>query len=115
FQNLISNSLKFCKSDVPPEIHIEAKEIWREEELFKVSLIFRDNGIGFDPKHTPHIFDLFQRLNGRRYEGAGIGLAVCKQIAQRHQGNISAFSQPDEGAAFIITLPVRQDDHYQSV
>ena len=113
FQNLIANSLKFSREEAKPVIHIEAKEAWREESLYKVSLLFRDNGIGFDPKYEPQIFNLFQRLNGRRYEGSGIGLAVCKQIAQRHQGSISAFGRPGEGATFIVTLPVRRDDDYQ--
>jgi signal transduction histidine kinase len=52
---------------------------------------------------------MFQRLHGRgSYEGTGIGLAVCRKIAERHHGTITAHSRPGEGATFVVTLPVRQ-------
>ena len=67
-----------------------------------------DNGIGFDEKYRDRIFQVFQRLHGRdEYEGTGVGLAICKKIADRHGGSITATSRPGEGATFVVTLPAR--------
>ncbi|GAB4423940.1 MAG: hypothetical protein OHK0039_40800 [Bacteroidia bacterium] len=108
FQNLISNSLKFRQPGVPPHIVIQSKEVWREDRIYKVSLSFMDNGIGFEPKYQDQIFAAFQRLDGHRYEGTGLGLAVCKQIVQQHNGSIMAFGRPGKGATFVVTLPYDQ-------
>jgi two-component system, LuxR family, sensor kinase FixL len=106
FQNLVSNALKFHKPDVPPVVHVEAKI---QGELCILSV--RDNGIGFDEKYLDRIFTIFQRLHGREaYEGTGVGLAVCRRIAERHSGTITARSSPGNGACFIVTLPVKQRD-----
>ena len=70
-------------------------------------IIVADNGIGFEPKHLERIFQAFQRLHGRsEYEGTGMGLAICRKIAARHGGSITAISMPGEGATFIVSLPV---------
>jgi signal transduction histidine kinase len=72
-------------------------------------LTVADNGIGFDEKYLDKIFTVFQRLHGRsEYEGSGVGLAVCRRIVERHNGDITARSVPGEGAAFLITLPAAQ-------
>jgi signal transduction histidine kinase len=72
-------------------------------------LTVQDNGIGFDEKYLDRIFAVFQRLHGRQeFEGTGIGLAVCRRIADRHGGSITAQSQPGAGAKFIVTLPLWQ-------
>ncbi len=79
FQNLILNRIKF-HGDEAPKIHISAekKEI---EWLFSV----QDNGIGIDPQNSERIFEIFKRLHTReKYSGTGIGLAICKRIAERH-------------------------------
>jgi light-regulated signal transduction histidine kinase (bacteriophytochrome) len=69
----------------------------------------RDNGIGFDEKYRDRIFQVFQRLHGRdEYEGTGVGLAICRKIAERHGGTITAHGREGEGATFVVTLPVRQ-------
>ena len=69
----------------------------------------QDNGIGFDEKYADKIFAVFQRLHGRNeYEGTGVGLAVCRRIADRHHGTIVARSKLGQGATFIVTLPVSQ-------
>jgi signal transduction histidine kinase len=68
-----------------------------------------DNGIGFDEKYLDRIFEVFQRLHGRgEYEGAGLGLAICRKIVEFHGGTITARSSPGGGASFIVTLPATQ-------
>jgi len=126
-QNLIANGLKFHKPDVPPVVHVSATATGAgaardtgDAELpaggdgngrpgaatETVELRIADNGIGFDEKYLDRIFTVFQRLHGRtEYEGTGIGLAVCRKIAERHGGRITARSRPGGGATFIVTLP----------
>lgn len=71
-------------------------------------LTVQDNGIGFDPKYLDRIFNIFQRLHGRKaFEGSGIGLSICRKIAERHGGDISANSAPGQGACFSVTLPFK--------
>jgi PAS domain S-box-containing protein len=103
--NLIANALKFHRPDVPPVIDIY-NEISEQEGVCRISV--RDNGIGFDEKYLDRIFNVFQRLHGRtEYEGTGIGLAVCRKIAERHGGSITARSIPGTGSTFVVTLPLR--------
>jgi PAS domain S-box-containing protein len=103
-QNLIGNAIKFCKR--PPRIHIEAR---RGDNNWSISV--RDNGIGIDPNHLDKIFQAFQRLHGHsEFAGNGIGLAVCKQIVERHGGSIRADSRPNEGSTFIFTLPAARPE-----
>ena len=73
------------------------KEVW---ELF-----VQDNGIGFDEKYLDRIFRMLERLHTREeFEGTGMGLAICRRIAERGGGGITAQSRPGEGARFIVTL-----------
>jgi signal transduction histidine kinase len=66
-----------------------------------------DNGIGFEPKFADKVFEAFWRVHPRdRYEGSGIGLAICRRIVERHGGRISAEAAPDRGATFSFTLPL---------
>ena len=70
-------------------------------------IFVKDNGIGFDQKYAEQIFDMFVRLHGNsEYQGTGIGLALCKQIVEKHQGFISALSAEKQGSTFIISLPM---------
>lgn len=118
FQNIISNALKFSKPDQQPVIEITA-------DLINIPVIdspavehgdfcrikVSDNGIGFDDRYAEKIFTLFRRLNSREsYEGTGIGLAIAKKIVDKHNGLIIAKSRINEGASFIIILPVRQNE-----
>lgn len=105
FQNLIGNAVKFRKRDEAPLIRIWYKEV-RYDEHDYVELYFEDNGIGFDEKYAEKIFGIFQRLEGTRYDGSGIGLTICKKIAARHGGIITAKSKPGQGSLFKVTLPV---------
>jgi len=116
FQNLISNSLKFSREGVDPQINISGKrssanEIFglnkkQNDHYFQIS--FSDNGIGFDPKYAKEIFVVFKRLHSYHdFEGTGIGLSICKKIIEKHNGFITAESILNEGSTFIITLPER--------
>lgn len=104
FQNLVANALKFHKEGEAPLVRISAGI-----EGNACTIAVEDNGIGFDEKYLDRIFTIFQRLHGRQaYEGTGVGLAVCRRIAERHSGRITARSAPGQGARFLVTLPVRQ-------
>lgn len=108
-QNLIGNALKFHKKNETPQVTVRSEPASLPDALAAVSLVVRDNGIGFEEKYLDRIFTIFQRLHGRfEYEGTGIGLAVCRKIVDRHGGWITAKSQPERGAEFIVTLPIRQ-------
>jgi signal transduction histidine kinase len=110
-QNLVGNALKYRADDRPPHVHVEATEQdggWR----FTVA----DNGIGIEPAYAKRIFQIFQRLHPRgRYDGTGIGLAVCQRIVETHDGRIGVESVPGEGSTFWFTWPAsaaprRQED-----
>jgi len=103
FENLITNSLKYSRKDVVPEITISYQQAENNHEI-----IFSDNGIGFDEKYAPQIFKLFQRLHAReQYEGTGLGLAICSKIVEIHRGAIRATSSEGKGANFFVSLPIR--------
>ncbi len=114
FLNLLTNSLKFA--DKPPVITIQSSILKGEEinaefplvaELEYTEIIFKDNGIGFEPEEAAKIFNIFMRLNGQRFAGSGIGLALCKRIVENHHGFIKASGEPGIGATFYIYLPLK--------
>ncbi len=99
FQNLIGNSIKF-RGERSPCIHVSAEPRGRTWAIH-----IRDNGIGMPPEQSDRIFVIFQRLHARsEYPGTGIGLAVCKKIAERHGGTISVLPSPGGGSIFSFTL-----------
>ena len=114
FQNLITNSLKFSREHVPCKILIKADLIERKELNSPVSergaycrISISDNGIGFNNEYNNRIFKIFKRLNhSDLYEGSGIGLAIVKKIIERHDGFIYASGKENEGATFVIIIPV---------
>jgi len=102
FQNLISNSLKYRRSDVALSVEILATRSSPTEWLVQV----RDNGIGISPRYHEQVFVPFKRLHGRDIPGTGIGLALCKRIVEMHNGRIWLDSEEKHGACFHFTLPV---------
>ncbi|HEX2669862.1 MAG TPA: ATP-binding protein, partial [Polyangiaceae bacterium] len=113
-QNLIGNALKFHRRGETPVVRVSAEIVAGDVTTGAAlagscRLSVSDNGIGFDEKYLDRVFTIFQRLHGRSdYDGTGIGLAVCRKIAERHGGNITARSVPGQGATFIVTLPLLQ-------
>jgi len=115
FSNLIGNSLKYSRENIPPEISVSAEKInaKNEAKLFEKNIqgsfykfSFKDNGIGFEKEYEDQIFNLFTRLHGKtEYEGTGIGLAICKKIMNNHNGFIFAESEPNKGSTFTFYLP----------
>jgi PAS domain S-box-containing protein len=114
FLNLLGNALKFSKADIVPVIKVRSNMIGgndvvgftadKEKNYYHITI--SDNGIGFDPEFSEKIFEMFQRLHGRnRYEGTGIGLAICKKIVENHKGVIVAQGMVDVGSTFHIYLP----------
>ncbi len=100
FQNLISNSLKYRKATIVPEIWIEAINL---NTHWQFSI--RDNGIGIDPQYFDKIFVIFQRLHNKdEYSGTGIGLSVVKKIIESMDGTIWVESEEGAGATFYFTL-----------
>jgi len=99
--NLLGNALKFSRTADPPRIQIGC------ERRGEVTVYFvRDNGIGFDPQHAGKLFGVFERLHTvGDFEGTGVGLAIVKQIVERHGGQVWADAAPGRGATFYFTLP----------
>ena len=113
FSNLVSNALKF--SEQQPVVQVRAAEATSEEltsegltapgSFVKIQVI--DNGIGFEPQHASKIFTLFQRLHqDPKYQGTGIGLALCKKVVINHNGSIRVDSTPKVGTTFTVFLPI---------
>lgn len=115
FGNLLSNALKFSRQNIRPLITITADTLPENEKIERSSLqplkdyykiTISDNGIGFADEHAQKIFEIFRRLHGKsRYEGTGIGLALCKKIVSNYQGDIWANSVEGKGSNFFVALP----------
>ncbi|MDY0989658.1 ATP-binding protein [Flavobacterium sp. CFBP9031] len=111
FSNLISNAIKYSKTDIAPIIEISQEENLDSEipnqnaKFVKVQI--KDNGIGMEESHLLKIFVIFQRLHARNeYSGNGIGLAICKKIMENHSGNITVESTLNEGTIFNLYFPI---------
>ncbi|RQG94448.1 PAS domain-containing protein [Natrarchaeobius chitinivorans] len=110
FEHLLRNALEYS-GDEPPRIRMSSEH--RDSE-WRVSVT--DDGIGIDPTEQDQIFEVFERLHSHgEHPGAGIGLALCQRIVERHGGEIWVDSEPGEGATFSFTLPARPDqENYRS-
>jgi len=115
--NLICNSLKFSKTDIPVKIKISSEIVKIEEirtteslthELY-CHIIFEDNGIGFEQEYSKRIFEVFEKLHSKdEYPGTGIGLAIVKKIIENHHGIINATSELNKGTIFDIYIPAKK-------
>ena len=112
FLNLVSNGLKFSKANWAPYILFQSQLTTADlvpgmqgaQKFHHITV--SDNGIGFDAQDAEKIFEIFNRLHGRRdFEGTGIGLAICKKVVERHGGKMTAEGEADKGATFHIYLP----------
>jgi PAS domain S-box-containing protein len=100
--NLIANAAKFSRHAKPPRIAIGREERADQGRVYFV----RDNGVGFDMQYAGKLFGVFERLhNSTEFEGTGVGLAIVKQIIDRHGGKVWGESQVGQGATFFFTLP----------
>jgi light-regulated signal transduction histidine kinase (bacteriophytochrome) len=100
FQNLVGNAIKYQGPNTP-HIHIGCVSSGKRRSTFSV----KDNGLGIEARYFERIFVMFQRLHKREeFAGTGIGLAICKKIAERHGGNITVESQPGHGSTFRFSL-----------
>ncbi len=99
FQNIISNALKFSKEETTPTIivdHSESQDHW--------TFTIKDNGIGIEEEYLNDVFTMFRKLNGKTYPGSGMGLALCKNIIEQHQGSIRVDSVFGVGTVFTFTI-----------
>jgi len=121
FQNLIGNALKYSAVNKVPRVTLASRRVPYDHvpsDLLPLQartgglpasyweITVEDNGIGFDEKYRERIFGMFQRLHGMsQYPGNGMGLAICRRIAENHHGTITGRSQPGQGATFCVYLP----------
>jgi signal transduction histidine kinase len=101
-QNLMSNAIKYHRPGVPPRVHVSsAKEDAGDRWRFSV----QDNGLGIESRYFARIFGMFQRLHKRdEFTGIGIGLTICKKIAERHGSSVSVESELGQGSTFHFAL-----------
>jgi light-regulated signal transduction histidine kinase (bacteriophytochrome) len=112
FQNLIGNAIKFRTAEQSAEVEITSTvrdKIWR--------VCVQDHGVGINPQQTHRLFQFFSRLQSReRFEGTGMGLALCRRIVEHHQGRIWAESEGDNmGSRFIFELILSSQDEERIV
>jgi len=103
FQNLVGNAIKYGLPARPPRLEVS----WRDGGTEWVVAV-KDNGIGIANDDLQRVFGIFQRLVTRdQVEGTGIGLAICRKIAEHHGGRIWVESELDQGSTFLVTFPKR--------
>lgn len=104
FQNLIQNGLKYNQSKTP------TVELWAETKTDKLQIHVQDNGIGIESQYHDQVFEFFKRLHpSSKYEGTGLGLALCKRIIEGYDGRIWLRSKLGGGSTFVVELPLDED------
>ncbi len=107
FYHLLDNAIKFRNPDIPLKItisHSLSKDKHTEQEVHAISVA--DNGIGFPQEEATRIFEMFYRIHDKKYKGSGIGLAVCKKIADLHGGTMAIESEPGKGTTVCCFFPI---------
>jgi PAS domain S-box-containing protein len=103
FQNLLINTIKFRKKDIPSKVNIT---VYKKGNAWEFAI--SDNGLGIAKEHFEKIFVIFQRLHTRnKYNGSGIGLSHCKKIVELHEGKIWLESELGKGSTFYFTIPLK--------
>ena len=110
--NLIANALKFTRDGGVPDVEVSPYRP-NESNAETIGISVRDRGPGVAPEHAERIFQLFQRAVGREIEGTGAGLAIVRQIAERHGGN--AWVQPRDGGGSEFIITFGKNNHLQGV
>lgn len=115
FKHLLQNAVVFAAKDIAPEVTVHAEALSGQEKQSRFAgreggeyckITVEDNGIGLSPEDAERIFYPFVRLHGKsEYEGNGIGLALCRKIAENHRGIIYAESREDTGSRFVLIIP----------
>jgi signal transduction histidine kinase len=101
-QNLVGNAVKFVAKGTSPMVKISAHV---ESDTLRIDV--HDNGIGMETEHIAKTFEIFKRLHtGKAYPGSGLGLSICRRIAELHGGKLSATSEPGVGSCFTLVLPI---------
>lgn len=105
--NLISNAIKYSLKVQKPAVAIDSER--RENDIV---YSVRDNGVGFDMNYRSKLFGVFQRLHKMsEFEGTGIGLAIVQRIILKHGGSVWAESEPNNGATFYFSLPIKHEEY----
>jgi len=101
-EELFANAIKFAGAREKARVTLSALA----SDSGGVVICVGDEGVGFEPRFAPKLFQLFSRLHPRgAYPGSGVGLAVVRRIAERHGGSVWAESEPEGGARFFVELP----------
>ena len=95
-RNLLDNALKYSSKEEAPLINIGVLD----NGVFYI----KDNGVGFEQKHSDKIFEVFNRLKNDGYVGSGIGLSIAKRIIEKHSGEIWVESRLNEGTTFYFNM-----------
>ena len=101
--NLLSNAFKFTPEEGDVWLNVE-----KIEDMLEVTV--RDNGIGIPEKQLEHIFDRFYQVESKPFEGAGIGLALAREIIELHKGTLQVSSEPGKGSVFVVRIPIIKDE-----
>lgn len=107
FQNLVGNGIKFCEPGQAPRVEVGSSV---EGNRWRVTV--RDNGIGIDPSQSGRLFQFFSRLQSRaKFDGTGMGLALCRRIVEHHGGRIWVESEgAGRGSTFVFEMPMGQEN-----